>query len=284
MSTIQASLFELPQVTAPAQYGRAYVRAIETRNILTKPTGKLSGLDYSLNPYRGCGFGCSYCYAAFFVPEDVRRDSWGQWVEVKANAVESLARHKNLGGATVLMSSATDPYQPLESIVQLSRSILEHLAERREQPKLVIQTRSPLVTRDIDVLKRLKSVRVNMTISTDCDEIRKRFEPSCASIERRLSALREIKESGIQVGVAVSPMLPIRDPIGFARTLRDLAADRYWCSYFHHSNRLFASNTGKEALRIAKELGWNEAKFQRTKAILDELVPGFQKQKAFDEE
>jgi len=70
-------------------------------------------------------------------------------------------------------------------------------------------------------------------------------------------------------------MLPIEDPIGFARTLRDLDADRYWTSYFHSSDRLFASNTGKKALEIGREMGWSQAKFERAKAMLQQLVPRF---------
>ncbi len=272
MSTIQASLFELPQVRTPTRHGRTFVRSVEVKSILTRPTGRIKDFDYSLNPYRGCGFGCSYCYAAFFVPDDVSRDAWGEWVEVKENAVASLARHKDLGGAKILMSSATDPYQPLEAVTGLSRAILEHLADRFDQPELVIQTRGPLVTRDIDVFKRFKKIRVNMSVTTDSDEIRKRFEPACASIERRLDALRELIAAGISIGVSVSPMLPIEDPIGFARTLRELKADRYWMSYFHSADRLFASNTGKKALEIAKEMGWNQAKFERTRQVLEQLV------------
>lgn len=275
MSTVQASLFELPQVRTPTQHGRTFVRSVDVKSILTRPTGALKDFDYSLNPYRGCGFGCSYCYAAFFVPDDVSRDAWGEWVEVKANAVQALAKVRNLGGARIYMSSATDPYQPLEAVTGLSRSILEHLADRYDQPEMVIQTRGPLVTRDIDVLKRFKKLRVNMSVTTDSDEIRKRFEPSCASIERRLQALRELKSAGISIGVSVSPMLPIEDPIGFARTLRELEADRYWTGYFHSSDRLFASNTGKKALEIGKEMGWSQARFERTKEMLRQLVPGF---------
>jgi DNA repair photolyase len=273
MSTIQASLFELPEVPVPTRHGRTQVRPVQVGSILTKCSGKLADFDYSLNPYRGCGFGCSYCYAAFFVPDDVSRDRWGEWVEVKANAVESLARHRDLEGKLILMSSATDPYQPLEAHTGLTRSILEHLASRKDQPRLIVQTRGPLVTRDIDLLKRLKNVRVNMSVTTDCDEIRKCFEPSCASIERRLNALRELKDAGIQIGACVSPMLPIQDPIQFARTLRELDADRYATVYFHSSDRLFASNTGKKAVDIAREMGWNREKFERTKSILQQLVP-----------
>lgn len=276
MSTMQASLFELPQAPpTPHRFGRAFVRAIEAKSILTTANGKISGFTYSLNPYRGCGFGCSYCYAAFFVPDDVRRDAWGQWVEVKKNALELLGKQKDLGGARILMSSVTDPYQPIEMKTELTRSLLEHLAGRRDQPRMVIQTRSPLVTRDIDILKRFKDVRVNMSVTTDSDEIRKRFEPGCASIERRLEALRELRDAGIRTCVCISPMLPIEDPIQFARTLRELKAESYWTAWFHSSNKLFSSNTGKEAVRIAKEMNWTKSKFDRAKATLQTLIPQF---------
>lgn len=275
MSTIQASLFESIARPMPTQLGRTMVRSVDVGSILTACKGKLSHFDYSLNPYRGCGFGCSYCYAAFFVPDDVKRDAWGDWVEVKSNAVAMLARQRNLGGAKIIMSSATDPYQPIEAVASLSRSILEHFAERREQPSILIQTRGPLVTRDIDVLRRLRDVRVNVSVTTDCDEARKRFEPACASIERRLDALRELKAAGVRTGVSISPMLPIKDPIAFARTLRDLKADRYYTSYFHYSDKLFASSTGQKAIGIGKELGWSRKRYERTKEVLTSLVPGF---------
>lgn len=273
MSTIQASLFELPQVRTPTQLGRTSIRAVEAGSILTPTKGRLGSYDYSLNPYRGCGFGCSYCYAAFFVPDDEQRANWGKWVEVKENALALLGKQRNLEDARIYMSSVTDPYQPIEACTELSRSILEHLSERRDQPRVVIQTRSPLVTRDISILKRFKHLRVNMSITTDSDEIRKRFEPSCASIERRLDAVRELKAAGLKVGVCISPMLPIEDPIQFARTLRELGADRYTASYFHSSEKLFASGTGDEATQIAREMNWTFAKFQRVKQVLTQLVP-----------
>ncbi|MBN9503366.1 MAG: hypothetical protein BGO01_21000 [Armatimonadetes bacterium 55-13] len=273
MSTIQASLFELPQVRTPTQLGRTSIRTVEAGSILTPTKGRLGSYDYSLNPYRGCGFGCSYCYAAFFVPDDEQRANWGKWVEVKENALALLGKQRNLEDARIYMSSVTDPYQPIEACTELSRSILEHLSERRDQPRVVIQTRSPLVTRDISILKRFKHLRVNMSITTDSDEIRKRFEPSCASIERRLDAVRELKAAGLKVGVCISPMLPIEDPIQFARTLRELDADRYTASYFHSSEKLFASGTGDEATKIAREMNWTFAKFQRVKQVLTQLVP-----------
>jgi DNA repair photolyase len=275
MSAIQGSLFEVPVVQAPVQFGMAFVRSIEAGSILTPAKGRLDHFDFTLNPYRGCGFGCTYCYAAFFVPDDVRRDAWGEWVEVKANALDLLSRAKGLRGARILMSSVTDPYQPLESATGLTRSILEFLSGIDEQPRLVIQTRGPLVTRDIDVLKRFRHLRVNMSITTDSDEVRKRFEPACASIERRMEAVAELRDSGIATGICVSPMLPVEDPVGFARRLRELGADRYAASFFHSADRAFASSTGKRALEIAREMGWTPARFQRTVDVLKSLVPGF---------
>lgn len=275
MSTSQASLFEAAAIQPPTKLGRTFVRTIEAAGILTPTKGRLADYHYSLNPYRGCGFGCSYCYAAFFVPDDVRKDAWGEWVEVKTNAVRLLERARNLGDSRIYMSSVTDPYQPLEATVGLSRAILEHLADRKDQPRVVVQTRGPLVTRDIDVLRRFRHLRVNMSITTDSEEVRKRFEPQCASIERRFAAVEELRDAGIQTGVCVSPMLPIEDPVGFARRLRELRADCYASSYFHSSDRRFASGTGARALELAREHGWSMARFQRTVSVLEGLVPRF---------
>jgi len=86
----------------------------------------MSDYDYSLNPYSGCSYGCSYCYAAFFVRDDQKRESWGNWVIVKENALQVLRKMRtDLRGKTVYMSSVTDPYQPIERRLKLVRSLLE---------------------------------------------------------------------------------------------------------------------------------------------------------------
>ncbi|MGM3366965.1 SPL family radical SAM protein, partial [Escherichia coli] len=91
---------------------------------------------------------------------------------------------------------ATDPYQPLEAKVELTREILKLLSQPEHQPTLVIQTRSPLVTRDIDLFRRFENLRVNLSITTDSDLVRRDFEPGCSSIERRLEAARELVAAG----------------------------------------------------------------------------------------
>lgn len=274
MSTMQLPLFESSRVQAPEKLGRAEIRSVDANSILSPAKGKIDGwFDFSLNPYRGCGFGCTYCYAAFFVPDDVQRAEWGKWVEVKANALERLSRNHDLGGKRILMSSVTDPYQPVEQRTKLTRSLLEHLAERREQPELTIQTRGPLVTRDIDVLGQFKKLRLNVSITTDSDDIRRRFEPHCASIERRLDAVRELAAAGFDVWVAIAPMLPMRNPDEFAKKILDAGASGVWTSYFHSADRLFASSTGEAARLIAREMGWNRDAFRRQRDALGRYIP-----------
>ena len=110
------------------------------RDILTRATGFMDAYDFTLNPYSGCSFGCTYCYAAFFSYSTEKRDSWGLWVDVKENAVERLRRRRgSLDGKLIYMSSVTDPYQPIERQIELTRGLLEMLA--RHRPKLVVQTR-----------------------------------------------------------------------------------------------------------------------------------------------
>ncbi|MYD74789.1 MAG: radical SAM protein, partial [Chloroflexi bacterium] len=135
------------------------VEPYDAHQILTPGAGYLREYDYSLNPYVGCSFGCSYCYAAFFAPFD-KQASWGDWVRVKQNASLKLSRiRRSLASKTIYLSSATDPYQPIERRLELTRSLLPILAEKCAH--LVVQTRSPLVVRDIDLLRRFDQLCVN---------------------------------------------------------------------------------------------------------------------------
>ncbi|PWV98439.1 radical SAM family protein [Paenibacillus cellulosilyticus] len=194
------------------------------RTLLNKGTGFLSGYSHSLNPYTGCAFGCSYCYVRQMPVSVFRKEDWGTWVDVKQDAAsllqKELRRAKTKGPVTIFMSSSTDPYQPVEYKEQVTRSLLEVMAA--DPPDfLLVQTRSPLVTRDIDVLQQLGSrVRVSMTVETDRDEIRKLFSPEAPPIQARLRALRELAEAGIPTQAAVAPILPSGEP--FAAALREL--------------------------------------------------------------
>src|SRR5688572_3897260 len=141
MSAMQASLFELPGLDLPSQIGTARVRSMPSESVLNPGRGRTADFDYTLNPYRGCGFGCSYCFAAAFVPDLAQRADWGNWIEVKDRAID-VVRSKKLYGKRIFMSSATDPYQPLEAKLGLTRGIVEELL--KVQARLVVQTRSPI--------------------------------------------------------------------------------------------------------------------------------------------
>ena len=187
------------------------ITEIEVRSVVTrqKSAGRIP-FDITLNPYRGCLFGCTYCYASEFVYESAeKRKAWGEWVEVKRNAVDALQREsRKVTGQRVFFSSATDPYQPLEKRLGLTRACLEVLLMAAPD-HLHIQTRSPHIVRDIALLQRFgESLTVGISLPTDSDVVRKVFEPRAPSISRRLKAARELRAAGIRVSASVAPLLP----------------------------------------------------------------------------
>jgi DNA repair photolyase len=250
----------------PERIGPARVSFIDTAHLLTPGKGRTSSFDYTLNPYRGCSFGCSYCYAAFFEPDEAKRRDWGNWVEVKHRALAALSK-ADLRDKRVYMSSVTDPYQPIEMQVGLTREIVEHLAA--SGARLVVQTRSPFVTRDIDVFQRFEHLRVNVSITTDSDAVRKRYEPGCASVGRRLDAVRQMCEAGLKVRVCVCPMLPMENPVKFGRLLDEIGVHAVTASYFHSTGRAaFAANTREGAFALSEDDGWTEERMRDCAAAL----------------
>lgn len=258
----------------PAHIGPASVEYGPSRSILTESSGFIDAFDYTLNPYSGCTFGCSYCYAAAFVRDQERRNAWGQWVRVKENALELLRkrRAKPLDGATIYLSSVTDPYQPVERELGLTRGILEELATYH-QVRLVVQTRSPLVTRDLDLLQRFPAVRVNMTVTTDDEAVRKVFEPGCASLGRRLAAIAEVHNAGIPACVTLTPLLPVADPAAFAERLKATGVTRFVVQYLHAERGQFVAGTRAAAVALCRERGWDEGAYQRVVEVLRAILP-----------
>ena len=190
------------------------MRVIETEAKSIIVASKLPDADYVINPYTGCAFGCAYCYASFmgkYVGESI--EAWGDYVYVKKNAVE-LARTEvasmrtNKGGSTLLLSSVTDPYQGVESKYRLTRGILEVLAEAQWPGTVGILTKSPLVTRDVDIIARLPRPSVGMTVTTTDDSISKWLEVRAPKASARLAALRRLSDEGIPVYAFVGPLLP----------------------------------------------------------------------------
>jgi DNA repair photolyase len=185
---------------------------VEAKSIITP--SKLPTVDFVVNPYTGCAFGCAYCYASFmgrFVNET--NGAWGDYLYVKTNAVQladrELARmpeRKRHG--TLLMSSVTDAYQGAERKYRLARGILEKLLAHGYPGKVSILTKSPVVTRDIDLLTALPHSEVGMTVTSTDDKVSRWLEVRAPLASRRLATLAELNRAGVATYAFVGPLLP----------------------------------------------------------------------------
>lgn len=209
----------------------------------TTATGVLNSPDstgmpfWSINPYIGCAFGCTYCYARYAHRFAVVRSADGDaaaagdleelppWLAferrifVKRNAAQVLRRtlqgkHKSSGAVQraepIVLGTATDPYQPAERHFRVTRELLEVLAEARRL-RLVIITKSPLITRDLPVLARIAQrsrLTIHLSLITLDRELARRVEPRAPTPEARLRALRRLAAAGLDVGVNIMPVLP----------------------------------------------------------------------------
>ena len=179
------------------------ITEIKSKTALSK--SNLPGLDYSLNPYRGCQHSCAYCY----VPNVLRikRDDWGNFVEVKINIANVLANElRNIKTGVVGISTVTDPYQPIEKKYKLTRFCLEQLL--RYNFPVHVQTKSDLVLRDMDLISKFSDIEVMFSIGTINDSERKLLEPNASSIQERLNAIKQISENGIKTSVFFGPIYP----------------------------------------------------------------------------
>ena len=293
-----------PVLSHPSRIGDTAVSYADAGAILNRATGFMDAYDFTLNPYSGCSFGCSYCYAAFFSTTAEQRDNWGKWVRVKENAVDLMrkkinGRHKDKGGnwipnneSLIYMSSVTDPYQPIERRLELTRVLLKILASQDEppqeigttkalfefnapyktdadchKPKLVVQTRSPDVVRDIDLFQRIEAnggrVQVNMTVTTDDEDIRRTFEPFCPSNMARLKAIKEVQAAGVQSCITMTPLLMVSDTDAFVESLLDTGVQKFIAQPFHFTRGKFVASTRERAFDLmAEKLGCDRSSFQ----------------------
>lgn len=251
--------------------GHTEITYVKAGSILTEAKGFMEDYDFTLNPYSGCSFGCNYCYAAFFSRSAEEKDNWGYWLKVKENALELLMKHrkKTLLNKTIYMSSVTDPYQPIEKQIELTRSILKELLNYHK-PRLVIQTRSPLITRDIDLLRQFAVLQVNMTVTTDSEDVRKAFEPFCPSNQSRLKAIREITDAGIGSCITMTPLLPIVDARSFTDELKATGVKKFIVQPFHPDKGKFIASTREMAFTQIRKMNWNECKYDEVVGIFKE--------------
>ncbi len=212
-------------------------RAIRSRSILNKSVSKRHlKHTYSINPFRGCEFGCKYCFARytheFLQPAtittppigtlDIPQQPWALAFEreiyLKENAawlLEQELRHIDRS-ETIVIGTATDPYQPIERRVGITRSLLEVFA-KQEGYHLGIITKSSLITRDIDLLQQIAArnhLVLHITITTTDAALARKLEPRAPRPDLRFAALRKLRSAGLTTGVLCCPLLPgINDAI-----------------------------------------------------------------------
>ena len=170
------------------------------------------GWKYALNPYRGCLHGCKYCYAPNILR--ARRDTWGKNLGVKKNIPIILAKElkklSNSGTGAPLplvgISSVTDPYQEAEEKYNLTRYCLEQLLKYKFPISII--TKSHLILRDIDLLKKFSYSELTISITTLDDELASVLEPEAPTITKRLEALTKLSKEGFNTYAFLGPLLP----------------------------------------------------------------------------
>ena len=258
---------------ARASRRRLQFRRTEAKTILSKTSGFIveAGFTHSLNPARNCTFGCTYCYAptmrvqAGLQSEDWHR--WGQFTTFKSNAAE-LLRKQLRREQIIYCSPLVDPYQPGEEGERLMERILTALIDNPPSV-FVIQTRGPLIVRDMQLLltlSRRTTLRVSFSLTTDREAVRRLYEPHCASIADRVSTMKALREAGITVHATLAPLLPC-DPERLAALALEATGQDVIGDPFHvREVKKRGATTRDEAARISvrHEFGsWHEPEFQR---------------------
>jgi len=218
------------------------VKEIQSKTILS--ASKI--YDYVINPYVGCQHGCSYCYARYIKKFTGHLEPWGLFVDVKINAAELLrAEIKKKKRGRVWISGLCDPYQPLEAKYELTRKCLEILAANGWP--VTIQTRSPLVLRDLDILKGAKDLEAGLSVTTADDKIRMLFEPYATPIKDRIDTLDELHRSGIRTYAMIAPMLPGAEGLVAALDgkVDYIIVDRM---NYHHADWIYRKNRMEDKL------------------------------------
>lgn len=196
---------------------KVHYEPMQAKTILNPVKAPSMPFDWSINPYRGCQHGCSFCYArsthSFLgIAAD---DSFQNHIFMKSDAPAVLREQikKRLRGSKrivnwepIAIGTATDPYQQIESKAMLTRGCMEVLAEF--QIPVSITTRSPLILRDLDLLRKLPIISINMSISTLNNTVWRQFEPSTPSPAKRLDTVERLTAEGIPTGVFIAPILP----------------------------------------------------------------------------
>jgi len=196
-------------------------KIIEVNDYLT--VSKLPSCDYVINPYVGCPHGCVYCYASFMKRFTGHEEEWGTFIDIKKS--KKQLNRKKLEGKTLFLSSVTDCYNEYEEKYEITRDILKQLID--VDCDINISTKSKLILRDIDILKKLKKLTIAMSINTLNEEFKNDMDKA-SSIRDRLNTLKRLHEEGIYTILFMSPIFPYitewKDIIDESREYIDM----YW--------------------------------------------------------
>ena len=197
------------------------VKRITTKDYLTK--SNLPASNFVINPYVGCPHACKYCYASFMKRFTGHTENWGSFIDIKE--CEKTININKIKGKSVFLSSVTDCYNPFEEQYGVTRRILEQL--QNAECEITISTKSKLVVRDVDLLKKFRNLKVAISINTLDEEFR--ADMDCASsISDRLEAFQELHDSGIYTVLFMSPIFPyITDWAAILNETKDYVQE-YW--------------------------------------------------------
>ncbi|UZE93049.1 MAG: radical SAM protein [Candidatus Nealsonbacteria bacterium] len=184
------------------------VREIQCKSAIGKCGFPGGGL--AINPYVGCGHSCVYCYARFIKRFTGHTEEWGTFVDARINIADVLKKQlksPKYKGERIFIGTVTDPYQPIEKEYKLTRGILQVLIDYKNPVSIL--TKSDLVLRDIALLKKMKDVDVNFTVTTLDEKWKKLIEPNSSTIRQRLKAVKKLTKEGITVLVMMGPYWPV---------------------------------------------------------------------------
>lgn len=197
------------------------VKEIKVSNYLSK--SNLPGFDFVINPYIGCSHACLYCYASFMKRITNHSENWGSFIDIKL--IDKELDLKKIQNKNIFMSSVTDCYLPLEKDYLITRNILEEL--ERVSCNLTISTKSSLILRDLDILKRFKNLTICISINT-VDERFKNDMDKASSIKERINTLKVLHENNIHTVAFVSPIFPYITNIEDIVKATKYYVDEYW--------------------------------------------------------
>jgi DNA repair photolyase len=230
------------------------VNQVTAKSIITK--SNIPGVDFVINPYIGCQHACIYCYAEFMKRFTGHQgETWGDFLDIKNFDFDKIKPEK-YGGKTILLSSVTDPYTPLEVKYENTRRVLERLIGTKARVEIL--TKSKLVERDIDLFKQFQDISVGVSLNTLDEDLAKIIEPKASKPRERLQALERISREGISTWVFISPIFPKvsewQEIIEVASTFND---------EFHFENLNFRGHNVSRIMNLIEELYPNLVDYYR---------------------